>query len=359
MVSPQISIIMPVRDEAAFIERSLGSVLAQDFPPELMEILVIDGMSDDGTRAIVERLFERETSVFTRILENPQRVVPTALNIGIAVARGRLVVRLDAHSDYPPDYVRLCVETADSSGADNVGGIVVPELEGSSRAAQLVKALTTHRFGVGDSAFRVGTDSGAADTVPFGCFRREVFERIGLYDERLVRNQDYELNRRLAHAGGRVWLDTSIRAYYSNRRTLSGLFQQAFANGQWNPWMWYVAPYSLAARHAIPSVFVLAVLTSLLLATMTSWGSWALAAVLAPYLLLAAASGMQQALRYGKWMAPLLPWLFAAYHISYGTGTLYGIALLALRRSPVQRVKEPWPGAGRYRAWPLDVRSSR
>jgi hypothetical protein len=215
-----------------------------------------------------------------------------------------------------------------------------------------VQALSTSRFGVGGARFRVGGGEGPADTVAFGCFRREVFGDVGLFDERLVRNQDYEFNRRLAAAGKRIWFDPVIKAEYYNQATLGGLFKQAFGTGKWNPWMWFVAPYAFAARHVVPGLFVVSLLIALGLAVFAPWGLLALVILLTPYVFLALLSSFQQSLRYGPILLPFLPPLFFAYHVSYGLGTLWGALRLLFGATPVQKTREPWPGAGRYRARP-------
>ena len=307
--SPLVTIVMPVRNEAAFIEQSLASLLTQDYPMSRVEVLVVDGMSTDGTREIVEDLIgtwgqglgvrgrgsERNPAFGTdrpsqdahrqsirplpevpslgglgdlggsspvcgsiRLLDNPGRIVPKALNIAIREARGRWLIRLDAHSVYPPDYLRKCIETAERTGADNVGGVCVTLPGVDTFGARLVQALSTSSFGVGGARFRVGGHEGPADTVAFGCFRREVFDEVGLFDERLIRNQDYEFNCRLARAGKRVWLNPAIQAKYYNQGTIAGLLGQAAFTGKWNPWMWYVAPYSFSYRHSIPVAAIIA-----------------------------------------------------------------------------------------------------
>jgi hypothetical protein len=229
-----------------------------------------------------------------------------------------------------------------------------------SGQARLVQAVTTHAFGVGNSGFRIGAGAGLADTVPYGCYRREVFSRIGLYDERLVRNQDYEFNARLRKAGGAIWRDPRIRILYYNQSTLKGLLRQALVTGQWSPWMWYVAPYALRWRHAAPAAFVAALLGALLLAWLVPvLGQVALGGMLAPYLSMALVASLQQSRRYGAWMLPWLPMVFGAYHVAYGLGALWGVCMLAMRLAPVQRLSEPWPGAGAYRAWPLPANADR
>lgn len=349
--SPEVTVVIPVRNEGRFIDRCLQSIFAADPVPGGMEVIVVDGMSNDGTRQIVAEWCERQANL--KILDNPQCIVPTAMNIGIRAARGQWIIPLNAHSEYSANYFTLCLETSQRTGADNVGGGLFTLSQDQGLQGQFVRALTTHRFGVGNAGFRVGAREGWADTVVYGCYKREVFARIGLYDERLVRNQDYELNRRLVKAGGSIWRNPSIQVRYYNQGNVKGLLQQAFVTGRWNPWMWYVAPYSFAWRHAIPLVFVLALLSGFLLSFIAPpLGRFALMSILIPYFVLALLSSVQQSVRYGIWMPLFLPFLFLAYHMAYGVGGLLGIFRLCIKQAPVQLVPEPWPGAGSQRAWP-------
>jgi succinoglycan biosynthesis protein ExoA len=354
---PVVTVVMPARNEAAFIGRSLSSVLAQDFPMSQVEILVLDGMSEDGTRLIVEDFAQRFS--FVRLLENPGRIVPTALNIAIRVARGQWLLRLDAHSVYPPDYLRFCVETAQRTGADNVGGVFITLPRDDSPRARLVQAITTSRFGVGNANYRLDVAEGPADTVPFGCFRRDVFAEVGLFDERLIRNQDFEFNCRLARAGKRIWLNPAIQVKYYNQGTIAGLLGQAVFTGKWNPWMWHVAPYSFSFRHSIPVAAIIAGIAAVAMSFASYVGRMFLASLLFCYLVAAVSSAFQQARRYGWWMLPLLPFLFLCYHTAYGLGTLWGALRLLVGATPVQKIREPWPGAGRYRAWPNPAGASK
>jgi GT2 family glycosyltransferase len=275
------------------------------------------------------------------------------MNIGIRAARGEWIIRLDAHSEYPPDYFQLCLETSRRTGADNVGGDFFTLSQNDGFGGRLVQALTTHRFGVGNAGFRVGGGEGWTDTVVYGCFRREVFARVGLFDERLVRNQDYELNRRILKAGGSIWRNPAIQVRYYNQGSVKGLLRQAFFTGQWNPWMWYLAPYSFAWRHGIPLAFVLALIGSLLLTFIVPpLGKLAFMLILIPYFVLAVLSSAQQSARYGIWMFPVLPFLFLAYHLAYGLGGIWGLILLSIKQAPVQIKSEPWPGAGSRHPWP-------
>ncbi len=348
---PTLSVIIPARNEGRFIDACLCSIFAAEPVPGGMEVLVVDGMSDDGTREIVKDRCARHTNL--RMVDNPARIVPAAMNLGIGAARGRWIARLDAHAEYPPDYFVLCLRAADKSAADNIGGGVETLCRENTLQARIVQALTTHRFGVGNSGFRIGAREGEADTVVFGCYRREVFERIGLYDERLVRNQDYELNRRLRRAGGRIWFDPKIRARYFNQSSFAGLLRQAYGTGQWNPWMWFIAPYALAWRHAIPMGFVAALAAAVLIALFAPGVGLLLAALLLiPYFAVAIAASVQQSLRYGFALLPILPAAFFLYHAAYGLGGLVGVCRLAIGQAPVQLAREPWPGAALAGTWP-------
>ncbi len=351
--NPTVSILIPCYNEAKWIDGCLHSVFAFEPIEAGFEVLVIDGLSSDGTREHLEKWQRQQANLW--VLDNPGRIVPKAMNLGIQAARGQWIVRLDAHSTYPPNYLRLCLETSQRTGADNVGGVAIARLRSEQPQARLTQALTTHWFGVGNATFRLDATEGPADTVPFGCFRRQVFDQIGLYDERLVRNQDYELNRRLVQAGGRIWLNPAIQVLYRNQDSLRGLFRQAVFTGQWNPWMWYLAPYTFAARHAIPGAFVLTLIGLGLLSL--GWGLAGLLAALglAAYGVVALFAAFQQSQRYGGWMLPILPFLFLAYHVSYGVGTLWGGWLLLIRQSPVQSTPAPWPGAPHYRLKPVAV----
>jgi glycosyltransferase involved in cell wall biosynthesis len=185
---PLVSVVVICRNEEGFIRACLESVLSWECPGYRLEILVVDGCSTDRTRQIVQQLAARDTRV--RLLDNAEGIKPAGLNIGLRAARGEWIVRLDAHSTYPPDYLAVCMETAGRTGADNVGGVCVTQPRGNSVQARLVQALTTHRFGVGDAGFRTGAAEGTADTVPYGCYRRQVFDKIGYFDERLIHSQD-------------------------------------------------------------------------------------------------------------------------------------------------------------------------
>lgn len=336
------SVVLPCRNEVDFIDHCLSSVLQQDAGSDSFEVIVVDGMSDDGTRERLAAWTSSDPRV--RVIDNPMRIVPTALNLGVVAAAGEVIVRMDVHSQYPPDYLRRCLATLETQGADNVGGVLITVPRGAGIEAGLVQAVSTHRFGVGASDFRVGSRGGPVDTVPFGCFPKGVFARLGGFDERLVRNQDVEFNGRIRAAGGTVWLDPDIRLEYFNQPNLAGLFRQARDTGRWNVWTWHLAPHAFRLRHAVPLLFVsFLIIGGLLAALFPSSAPWYFA-VLILYLVLAIGAAVQQALRYRRPMlTAALPATFFAYHLSYGLGSLLGAALLLLGRVPYRYDGRAWP----------------
>lgn len=342
-----VTIIIPCRNEELYVENCINSVLAFDRPEGVdFEVLVMDGKSSDRTIELANSIASTDGRV--RVIDNPGKIQSTALNKGLREARGSWIMRLDAHAVYPRDYLTLCYETAIRSGADNVGGLFIAETSAKTYPAKVVQALTTHKFGVGDAGYRTGAKEAYADTVPYGFFKREIFDRIGGLDERLVRAQDYEFNRRIAATGGKVLRNPAIRVYYFNQPTLRRFFsKQFFREAPYNAYLWYLAPYAFASRHAITGVFAVGVIGGLLVSPFVPWIKWGFIGVMALYYLLAFGASCQQAVRYKQPMhIVILPIFFFLYHFLHGVGVLHGIIRLLIRTAPVQQKSEPWPGAG-------------
>ena len=350
-----VSILIPTYQERDYIEECLASVRAFAKPDDVhVEVLVIDGMSTDGTREIVARINESGSGV--RLIDNPQRFQSQALNIGIRASRSDFILRLDAHSLYPRDYLERCLETATRVESDNTGGVVNTMRRGEHYQAGLVQALITHKFGVGNSGFRTDAAEGPADTVPYGFFRRSIFDRVGMFDERLVRAQDYEMNRRIIAAGGKVWRNPKIQiSYFPQPDFVSFIRKQFVYEAPFNAYMWYLAPYSFAARHAITAVFSLGVIGGIFLSPFSGLVRTVFGGVMLLYAVLAIFSAISQGIRYRDARhVVFLPFAFFSYHFLHGLGVLGGLLRLATGTAPVQRDPEPWPGAGRLRAWPSE-----
>lgn len=317
---PLISVIMPIRNEARFIAQSLGAVLAQDYPAELIEIIVVDGMSADSTRTIITQAAQA-AGRNVAVLDNPAGIVPVAMNIGLRAARGAIIVRVDGHCEIAPDYVRRCVMALQRTGADNVGGLQRAVSE--TPIGRAIALATSSPFGVGGARFHYDARPGWVDTVYLGAYRRDVFERIGGFDEELVRNQDDELNFRLTQAGGKIWLDPSIQSVYYSRPSLRKLWKQYFEYGFYKVRVMQKRGGVASWRHLVPGIFVLSLLLSCLLTLMTGKRRW-LTSVLAPYTFANIIASVSTARSQG--VNPLIVAVtFAILHVSYGIGFIGGL----------------------------------
>jgi lipopolysaccharide/colanic/teichoic acid biosynthesis glycosyltransferase/glycosyltransferase involved in cell wall biosynthesis len=322
-----LSIVIPCRNEAKYIACCLDSIVNSDYPKDRLEVLVMDGQSEDGTLGILQEYQQRYS--YISVLDNPQRRTPCALNIGIRAARGHVILRMDAHARVTPFYLSQCVRALDEHGADNVGGVIetIPTTDGTIGRA-IVYCLS-HRFGVGNSAFRTGVDGPTeVDTVFGGCYRREVFEKVGLFNEQLARSQDIEFNRRLRHAGGRIVLVPGIVSQYYARSEYGPFVRHNFLNGRWSvlPFL-YSSVIPVSARHLVPLVFVSALLGALAMTVVAPGiGKWALAAVAVPYAAVSLIASISATWHERRWRALfVLPLLFITLHISYGLGSLCGV----------------------------------
>jgi glycosyltransferase involved in cell wall biosynthesis len=319
---PFVSVVMPVRDEASFIGRSLGAVLAQDYPPARFEVIVADGMSADGTREAVEAFRARDARV--RLVENAGRIAPTGLNAALRVARGRVVVRVDGHCEVAPDYVRRCVECLEREGVEGVGGPI--ETVGETATARAIAAAMSSAFGVGGAAFRTVKDRRMlVESVAFPAYTRGAIERAGLFDEELVRNQDDEYNYRLLGLGARLLLAPEIRSRYYSRGTLGSLRRQYFQYGYWKVRVMQKHPRQMRRRQFAPPLFAAALLTLGALSPLLAAARYALAAVSCAYLSANLCASLLAARRGGWRLLPLLPPAFATLHLAYGFGFLAGL----------------------------------
>ena len=318
-----VSFVMPVRNEEAYIRASLQSLVDQSYPPADCEIIVVDGRSSDTTREIVAQMCEKNPHV--RLLDNPGGIVPTAMNIGIRTARGDVIIRADGHNIYPRDYAENCVSCLEQTGADNVGGPWVTAAADDTLSARLVAAILSSPFGVGDSKFRTSNVEGFVDTVPFGAFRKEVFEKIGLYNEKLVRNQDNELNSRIRAAGGRIYLSPALTTRYHPVRTFAGLLNYAFRTCKWHIFTIRENKKSMGARHFAPAAFLLTLLFLAATSLVSNTARASLVFVLSGYLLVGFYFSLKSIGAGGWTLALVQPFATLLFHCAYGAGTVFGI----------------------------------
>lgn len=331
--NPTISMVIPCRNEARHIESCLRSVLAFETPPGGFEVVIADGMSTDDTRAILARIAADNPQV--RLIDNPQRTTPCGLNAGIRAARGEIIVRIDAHTEYAPDYLVQCLAVMEETGADNVGG---PALTRATSFTQRAIAAVYHsRFAVGNAVFHQPDYEGPADTVPYGCYRKSRLLELGLFDEELVRNQDDELNFRLLRAGGTIWQSPRIKSWYTPRNSLGALFRQYFQYGYWKVRVVQKHGRPASLRHLVPGTFA-ALLSGLALAAPVSGAARiGLVALSGLYLLAIVPASCMTAARAEHRLLPILPATFACYHLGYGFGFLCGAWDFVVRRQAAGR----------------------
>ena len=325
---PTVTIIAPCRNEAGFIERTITTILGNDYPADLIELLIVDGMSTDGTRDIVQKIAEKDQRI--KLLDNPNRIVPTAMNIGIRTAKGEYIIRIDCHSAFSSNYISKCIEVSKRTGAANVGGYWETMPGADTKTAKAIAAATSSKFGVGNAAFRIGGHECEADTVPFGTYRKAIFETVGYYDERLVRNQDIELNSRIRDAGGKIIISPEIKLKYYNRATYRGIWQQSFNNGLWNPYTIWLVGSGLHLRHFVPMVFVF----SVILLGLLSIFYWPFIILLGLDIFTYSFAAIYFAINTGKKRNVSMIRVFAAYfilHIAYGIGSLWGVLTIPLK----------------------------
>ncbi len=257
---PTVSVIVPCYNEARTIRLLLQALYEQTYPRERIEVVIADGMSTDGTRREIAAFSETHPDLPIRLVDNPQRHIPAALNRALEAARGEIIVRMDAHALPHRDYLARCVADLQAERGDNVGGVweILPGAD--THISRAIALAAAHPLGVGDARYRHAERASAVDTVPFGAFYRSLVERIGPFDERLLTNEDYEFNARIRQSGGTVWLDPAIRARYYARPTLRALARQYWRYGFWKWRMLRRYPATLRWRQGLPPLFVLLLL---------------------------------------------------------------------------------------------------
>lgn len=318
-----VSVVMPVYNEEKYIDKCIQSLLKQDFPKDDMEWIFIDGDSSDETVKIIKsyaNLYPKLISVLT----NPNRIVPCAMNIGIASAKGEYVIRLDAHAEYSNEYISKCVHYQDTTDADNVGGVA--ETKANGFVGRCISKVLSSKFGVGNSAFRTNGKSGYVDTVPFGAFRRNVFAKIGGFDERLIRNQDNEMNYRIRKNGGKIYLADDLHFAYFCRDSVKGISDMARKNGMWNVITMKLCPGSMGLRHFVPFMFVFSIIGLAVLSLFTPFFKCVLFLELVLYLVFDIFFSVLVADKIEDFC--LITLLFPVFHVSYGFGSLLGLIKL-------------------------------
>jgi glycosyltransferase involved in cell wall biosynthesis len=306
-------------------------LLAQESIPGGFELIVVDGMSEDGTRKILAKLAREDKRV--RLIDNPARSTAAGMNTGIRHARGQFVAIMGAHNEYAPDYFRASLKVSRETGADNVGGSMV--CRGKKRLQRAIAAAHHSPFSAGAARWHDIAYEGPADTVFGGFYRRSVFDRIGFFDESLVRNQDDEFNFRLTLAGGKIWHSPAIRSSYYPRASLAALFGQYLQYGYWKMAVIKKHRRPAALRHVVPGLFVLTLILLPLLGIFFPPLLYPWLVFVGAYVIANVVASVATAARTEWRFLPVLPLVFGCYHFGYGIGFLRGvIGWVVLRRAP-------------------------
>jgi glycosyltransferase involved in cell wall biosynthesis len=326
---PFVTVIMPIRNEAGFIERAIRSVLNNDYPPDKMEILVVDGMSNDGTREIVERLCKADNRV--KLLNNPAKIQAVAMNIGIKACRGEIFIRVDGHADVPPDFIKKSMKClSEHPDAWVVGGYWKTVSQGY--VGKVIAAATQCPMGVGNAKHRLGNFDGWVDTVPYGAHHKWILDKVGCFDEELVRSEDDEFNNRVLLAGGKIWLSSSIWSTYYARSSLKKLWRQYFQDGFWRTRTLQKHGKPAAIRRVVPLLFISSLAILALAGIPWVLFRWMLAIELGAYAVGLVYGSIDVGRRAGWKHSLLAPVVFAILHFAYGLGCLWGIVRFILLR---------------------------
>lgn len=317
----KVSIIIPCYNEEKFISKCLDSIINQDYPD--MEILVVDGMSEDKTREIVKQYADKHS--FIKLLDNPKKYVPSAMNIGIKHSQADVIARMDAHAVYPKTYISKSLDYLEIFNADTAGGGVETIAEDKITAKSIALVLS-HAFGTGGSYFRLGSKEPIwVDTIFGGCYKKEVFRKVGLFNENLKRSQDIEFNLRLKYAGAKILLVPGIPAQYYAKSNLKDFFTHNIEDGIWAiyPLKFIKMPFRL--RHYIPFMFISGLLGLALLSFVNLEFFWILLSVLLVYLVFSLYFSIKVAIREKDIrLLFLMPIAFASRHFGYGFGSIFG-----------------------------------
>ncbi len=323
-----LTVICPIYNEEKYIAQCIESIIQQDYPKDTLEVLFVDGMSTDRTREIIASYLPQ--CPYLRVLDNPFKIVPYAMNKGISEAKGDIIMRLDAHSTYATNYFSSITKRLKEFDAENVGCVCKTDVLNKTPKTLAIREVLSNKFGVGNSDFRTGIDGvKEVDTVPFGCWPKRVFEKYGLYDVRLVRNQDIELSKRIINGGGKIIIIPDTYCTYMARETFGGLAKNNFGNGKWNILTVYYTHNmkSLSLRHFIPLLFVLGLIVPTLVSIFWHPAFWLTAAVAVAYLCALGFVSAKLAINKHLNFFYLL-WSFITLHCSYGFGSLVGLLSL-------------------------------
>lgn len=321
-----VSVVIPCLNEEKTIREVLDALANQSYPQDLMEIVIADGGSTDGTHQVIDDYQAAHPHLKLKWVNNPKRIIPAGVNVAMLASSGEIIVRMDAHSIPQQDYVALCVEALEAGKGENVGGRWDIMPSNDSWIAKSIALAAGHPIGVGDAQYRHSDQAAIVDTVPYGAFYRKTLDQIGLFDETLIANEDYEFNTRIREAGGRIWFDPNIRCQYFARPNLSRLAKQYWTYGFWKVQMLKRYPRTIRWRQFLPPTFVLGLLVLAILGAFSKLARLGLLAIVAVYCLVLLLVGYRFAVNERQ---PALligvPLAIATMHFSWGAGFLVGL----------------------------------
>jgi succinoglycan biosynthesis protein ExoA len=321
-----VSVIVPCYNEEVRIKQLLEAIYGQSYPIHQVEVVIADGLSTDETRAVIDDFKSSHPDLEIRVVDNTRRAIPSGLNRAIEAASGKYIVRLDAHSIPNYDYIQNCIRGLENGQGDNIGGIWKIQPGAATWIAKSIAIAAAHPIGAGDARYRIGGFAQEVDTVPFGAFKKDLIDHIGMFDESLLTNEDYEFNARLRQSGGRVWMDPSISSIYYARSTLRELAKQYWRYGYWKAQMLRRYPKTLRWRQILPPAFVLAVLGLVVLSLIWYLARWLLAIIVILYTIIIFGIGIQMSLKHrGLLYAIGVPLATATIHLSWGAAFLWGL----------------------------------
>jgi len=322
----QTSIIVPCYNERTTIQLLLDALYAQTYPRTDMEVVIADGASTDDTPSVIADWQQAHPDLRVVVVQNPARTIPAGLNTAIQASQGEIIVRLDAHSKPEPDYVTRSVAALLEDRGQNVGGVWDIQPSREDWIACSIAAAASHPIAVGDARYRYSGQAAYVDTVPFGAFKRDLLEQVGMFDETLLTNEDYEFNTRIRQSGGKVWFDPQIRSVYYARENLNALARQYWRYGYWKVQMLRRYPNTIRWRQALPPLFVLTLIVLTLLAPFLTLVFWSLVSIITLYTAILVCVGGYLALqRNMPGFALGVPLAIACMHFSWGTGFLWGM----------------------------------
>jgi len=325
-MSIKTSIIVPCYNERATIHLLLDALYTQTYPRDGLEVIIADGGSTDGTPDAILDWHQKHTDLRLVVIENPARTIPAALNKALQASSGTIIVRLDAHSKPDPDYVERSVAGVIAGHGQNVGGVWNIQPSSDDWIARSIAVAAGHPIGVGDARYRYSGQAAYVDTVPFGAFKRELIDQVGMFDETLLTNEDYEFNTRIRQAGGRIWLDPKIRSVYYARENLTALARQYWRYGFWKVQMLRRYPHTIRWRQALPPLFVITLILLAVISPFFQAALYTLAGIISAYFAILILVGVCLAIQLKTPAFSLgVPLAIACMHFSWGMGFLWGL----------------------------------